>query len=182
MTSPAVTSPKRRPRHTLLLARHAKSKWGLEVDDHDRPLSGRGRRDGVALGQFLAGNGYRPDLVLSSTATRARQTWQRAVLGGAVAGEVRYDDRIYEAWAGALAKLVRRLPDETGTALLIGHSPGIAELVRLLAGRRGPESAWTRLEAKYPTSGLAVLHTDADWAGLEPGAAVLVDFVVPRGT
>ncbi|WP_152363276.1 SixA phosphatase family protein [Microlunatus speluncae] len=177
-----MTPPNDPPRRTLLLARHAKSKWGLEVDDHDRPLSGRGRRDGVALGEFLAGNGYKPDIVICSTATRARQTWERAVLGGAVAREVRYDDRIYEAWAGALAKLVRRLPEDAETALLIGHSPGLPELARLLADRRGQKKAWTRLETKYPTSGLAILQTDLDWSEAHPGTAVLSDFVVPRGS
>ncbi|MFC7625546.1 SixA phosphatase family protein [Microlunatus sp. GCM10028923] len=177
-----MTSPNDPPRRTLLLARHAKSKWGLDVDDHDRPLSGRGRRDGVAIGEFLTGNGYKPDVVISSTATRARQTWERAVVGGAVARDVRYDDRIYEAWSGALVKLVRRLPEDAETVLLIGHSPGIPDLVRLLAGRRGKKKAWTRLEAKFPTSGLAILHCDHDWADVQPGTAELSDFVVPRGS
>ena len=177
-----MTPPNDPPRRTLLLARHAKSKWGLEVDDHDRPLSGRGRRDGVALGEFLAGNGYKPDIVICSTATRARQTWERAVLGGAVAREVRYDDRIYEAWAGALAKLIRRLSEDAETVLLIGHAPGLPELTRLLADRRGKKKAWTRLETKFPTSGLAILHTELDWSEAHPGTATLADFVVPRGS
>lgn len=177
-----MTPPNGAPRRTLLLARHAKSKWGLEVDDHDRPLSGRGRRDGVAVGEFLAGNGYKPEVVICSTATRARQTWERAVLGGAVAHDVRYDDRIYEAWAGALVKLIRRLPDDAATVLLIGHAPGIPDLVRMLADRQGKKKAWTRLETKYPTSGMAILQTNESWAEVQQGSASLVDFVVPRGS
>ena len=62
-------------RRTLVPVRHAKSSWDYDVDDHERPLSGRGRRDAEALGQLLSQRSLRPDLVFCSTATRTRQTW-----------------------------------------------------------------------------------------------------------
>src|ERR671921_212111 len=75
------------PEHrTLVLVRHAKSSWDLDVDDHERPLSGRGRRDAVAIGQELAKRGIRPDLVLCSTAVRTRETWEEAGRGGRTGG------------------------------------------------------------------------------------------------
>ena len=64
----------------------------------------------------------------------------------------------------------------------VSGSAGLPELARLLADRRGQKKAWTRLEAKYPTSGLAILQTENDWAEAHPGTAVLSDFVVPRGS
>ena len=60
---------------TLVIVRHAKSSWDYDVDDHERPLSARGRRDAEALGRLLSQRSLRPDLVFCSTATRTRQTW-----------------------------------------------------------------------------------------------------------
>ena len=74
---------------TLVIVRHAKSSWDYDVDDHERPLSARGRRDAEALGRLLSQRSLRPDLVFCSTATRTRQTWEYARAGGASAGEVR---------------------------------------------------------------------------------------------
>ena len=100
---------------TLILVRHAKSSWDLDVDDHERPLSGRGRRDAEAIGRLLALQSLRPDLVLCSTATRTRETWDRATAGGAEAAEVRFLEPIYHAWVPELMRILREVPDEVGT-------------------------------------------------------------------
>ena len=91
----------------LVLVRHGKSSWDLDVDDHERPLSARGRRDAEAIGRFLSERSLRPDLVYCSTATRTRQTWECAMAGGATAGEVQYRREIYQAWVPELMKLIR---------------------------------------------------------------------------
>ena len=80
--------------HLLYLLRHAKSDWDETLTDHDRPLASRGVRDATAAGRLLAVPGWRPDLVLCSTAVRTVQTWQRASAAGADAGEVQLTDAI----------------------------------------------------------------------------------------
>jgi phosphohistidine phosphatase len=166
---------------TILLLRHAKSAWGLDVDDHDRPLSGRGKRDAVAVGELLAARDLNPDLVVCSTATRARETWLRAVKGGAQAGQVRYSERVYEAPAADLAKVIRKTPDDARSVLLIGHAPGIPDLVEYLAVRTPADPAWKRMEEKFPTSGLAILQFRGAWSDAGRQRAELIDFEVPRG-
>lgn len=167
---------------TLLILRHAKSSWGLAVDDHERPLAGRGKRDAVAVGEYLAAQKLRPGFVLCSTATRARQTWDRAVKGGAKAAEIAYSEDIYEAFAPELVRLIRkRTPESADTLLLLGHAPGIPELVDRLGVREKNSAAWNRLDTKYPTSGLAILSYRGTWADLSKSSATLLDFVVPRG-
>jgi len=167
--------------HTLYLLRHAKSSWDEPLADHERPLAARGIRDARAAGRLLADRGWRPDLVLCSTAVRARQTWQRAAAAGAQAGEVRHVDAIYEASVARLLDLVHQAPDEIGSLMLVGHGPGLPGLAESLGARPEPHQAWARMDAKYPTAGLAVLRLAGSWADAATGRAELVAFKVPRG-
>ena len=166
---------------TLLLLRHAKSAWDRDVADHERLLTGRGRRDAVAAGQLLAARGLVPDVVACSTAARTRETWDGAVQGGAGAHEVRFLDEIYEARVTDLLRVVRAMPETARTVLLVGHGPGIPDLVDLLAVRRAGSDAWARVEHKYPTAGLAVLTFPGTWAEAGQARAELESFEVPRG-
>ncbi len=164
---------------TLIILRHAKSDWSTEKADHDRPLNTRGWRDAFAAGEALAAIGP-VDRVLSSTSTRTRQTWDRAVEGGAEAGEVEFHDDLYLASPATMLDLLRRLPDEVGSAMIIAHFPGVLQAVDGLAAR-DDHPGWASIDEKYPTSGLAVLEFDGDWTDLAPGAARLVDWRIPRG-
>ncbi|HYI56351.1 MAG TPA: histidine phosphatase family protein [Microlunatus sp.] len=167
--------------HTLYLLRHAKSSWDEPLRDHERPLDARGVRDARAAGRLLAERGWRPDLVLCSPAVRTRETWQQATGAGAEAGEVRFVDAIYEASVVRLLGLVQQTPEDVATLMLIGHGPGLPGLAEGLGGRPEPQDAWARMDAKYPTAGLAVLRLPGLWAAAAPGAAELVAFEVPRG-
>ena len=165
---------------TLILLRHAKSSWDFDVDDHERPLSGRGRRDAEAVGRLLTGQGLRPDLVVCSTAARTRETWSRAMAAGADAGEVVFERAVYHAWVPELVSLVRQTPDQVRTLMMIGHAPGIPDLVEHLCVRTA-SSAWVQLDHKFPTSGLVVIKVPGRWPGVGKGRAQLIDFAVPRG-
>lgn len=165
---------------TLVLVRHAKSSWEFDVDDHERPLSPRGRRDSTAIGAFLVNQQLRADLVLCSTATRTRQTWAGAVTGGAEAGEVLFAPQIYGAWVPELMRLVHEAPATVTTLLMLGHAPGIPDLVERICART-TSPAWAQLAAKYPTSAVAVVRVSGDWTELGHGRAELVSFTVPRG-
>lgn len=153
---------------TLVVLRHAKSAWPDGVDDEDRPLAARGRRDARAAGRWLREH-VAVDLVVCSPALRTRQTWEhvQAELGGAP--EFRLDERIYDASLDDLVDVVRGLPSAAGTVLLVGHNPGLTELVHELSG--------AGFEMK--TSSIAVLRGDGDWADVSLG---LVTSQTPRGS
>jgi phosphohistidine phosphatase len=167
----------------LVLLRHAKSAWPEEVADRERPLAGRGRRDAPAVGRWLRRAGYVPDMVLCSTARRARETWE--LVAGELDGKppVSYEPRIYEASTLALLQLVREAGGLHATLLLVGHNPAIAEFAAGLAAPcSGPAGrSLERARAKFPTAAVAVLEFTGDWAGLTPGGARMTDFVTPRG-
>jgi phosphohistidine phosphatase len=165
---------------TLIAVRHAKSSWDHDVDDHDRPLSGRGRRDADALGRVLMQRALTPDLVLCSTAARTRETWERAQAVGATAREVRLVRAVYHAWVPELVRLVRETPDELSTVLLLGHSPGIPDLVEHVCVRTD-SADWAQLDQKYPTSGIAVITFSGPWRELTSSSAELTSFTIPRG-
>jgi phosphohistidine phosphatase len=164
----------------LMVLRHAKADWPVGVADHDRPLAKRGRRDAAAAGLWLAEQHAEPALAWVSTARRTRETW--AGLAGALgdAVDVRYDDRVYEAGTDDLLEVLRETPRKTASVLLVGHNPGVQDLVLLLA-RLGSDDARSLAASKFPTSGLALLDVEGDWAGLKPRSATLSDFVVVRG-
>ena len=162
--------------HTLIVMRHAKSSWGTGDPDHQRPLNKRGEKDAEVAGELLAD--YSIDLLLSSSATRTRQTWARAEAGGASAAEVEFTDALYGAWADTVVDLLRELDEEVGTVMVLGHEPTMSELVALLAE---PSDLADEASAGYPTAALSVLEVDRSWADLVPGGATMVRFEVPRG-
>ena len=170
-------------RRTLTLLRHAKSDWHTGVEDHARPLNARGRRDADAAGRLLAERGWRPDLVLCSSAVRTRQTWEHARDAGAGAGEFRIEPRIYAAPTSTLVGLVQAVDPAVAHLMLIGHGPGLPGLPDALGERPDPVELWQRLDSSYPTAGLARIEFTIPWAevGLSGGRGELVAVEVPRG-
>lgn len=174
----------------LVLLRHAKSAWP-DMPDHERPLARRGQRDAPVMGRWLRAAGLVPDLVLCSTARRARETWQLAQSGLDAAPPVRFDDRVYEASAAALLDLIRRESGAAETLLVVGHDPAIPELALTLAKAAPDDGAGAgsgavpggmvdRMRAKFPTAAIAVFGCTGDWDGLGPGSARLTCFITPR--
>ncbi|KPI11142.1 putative phosphohistidine phosphatase, SixA [Actinobacteria bacterium OK074] len=177
VTARAGSGPLRR----LVVLRHAKSAWPDGVPDHERPLAPRGRRDAPVAGGALAAADLLPDLALCSTAVRARQTWELAAGQWGTPPPVRLDERLYGADVPELLAAVREVPDRVGTLLLVGHNPGLEDLVLDTAGD-GVGDTLDRVRLKFPTSAIAVLAWyGASWHDLAPGAALLTDVTVPRG-
>ncbi|WP_369256419.1 histidine phosphatase family protein [Streptomyces sp. R35] len=169
------------PLRRLVVLRHAKSAWPTGVPDHERPLAPRGRRDAPAAGRALAEADCLPDLALCSTAVRARQTWELAAEQWGTPPPVRFDERLYGADVPELLEAVREVPDQVLTLLLIGHNPGLEELVLELAGD-GLDDALDEVRTKFPTSAVAILAWHGNsWQELAPGTALLTDVTVPRG-
>jgi phosphohistidine phosphatase len=120
---------------TLLILRHAKSSWkDAGLPDHDRPLNKRGKADAPKMGRLLRDHNLVPDLILSSTAQRARQTAQRAVEGGAMSCPVELHEQLYHAHPGELVEILRAAPNECARVMLIGHNPGLEILLHALTG------------------------------------------------
>jgi phosphohistidine phosphatase len=155
----------------LLLLRHAKSSWDdPSLADHDRPLAPRGRRAAKRIGEYLRDEQVEIALVLCSSAARAQETLERV----RPPGEVRIEPSLYGAGAHQLLERVRRVPDEAGSVMLIGHNPAMEDLAVLLT------DAAALTGEKFPTGALATLTFTGSWRQLGPGTAELESFVRPR--
>ena len=164
----------------LVLLRHAKSAWPIGVPDHDRPLTGRGRRDAQAAGQWFKGEGPRPDLALCSTAVRARHTWE-IICRSLPPVDTRHVPELYGADADDLVDLVATTPDDVRVLVVVGHEPTASITALRLAGQRSERGALRALAEKFPTTGIAVLRFDGGWSGVGEAGPVLETFTVPRG-
>lgn len=166
---------------TLTLLRHAKSDWGDDrLDDHDRPLAPRGEQACARIGAWLARETEAPQLVLCSSALRARQTLERVVPHLPTRPAVRVEDSLYLAGPSGLLDAVKGVEDEVTRLLLVGHNPGMHALAVQLAGR-GDARATSALRRKFPTGAVAVLRFDAgSWAAIDPVGGELRHFVTPR--
>ena len=169
---------------TLTLLRHAKSTWDDPVErDFDRPLNGRGRRAAARIGQWLrdeglADEGAAFDHVRASPAVRVRQTIEGIEDGLRWPLAPLFDARIYLASAVTLLDIVQGF-EPAATALLIGHNPGLEDLLLLLTPDSDPLRG--EVEIKYPTATLAILDLDvATWRDAGAGCATLRHFIRPR--
>ncbi|MGW1214261.1 SixA phosphatase family protein [Streptomyces sp. NPDC002499] len=169
------------PLRRLVVLRHAKSAWPAGVPDHERPLAPRGIRDAPAAGRALAEHDLLPDLALCSTAVRARRTWESAAAQWGTPPPVHHDPRLYGADVPELLDVVHEVSAEVETLLLVGHNPGLEDLVLELA-EDGLDDALDEVRLKFPTSAIAVLvWHGTTWEALAPGTALLTDMLVPRG-
>lgn len=166
---------------TLLLLRHAKSAWtDPRMDDHDRPLNERGRLAAPVIGQFILDRGVMPDLILCSTATRARETLERASALWSRQPPVRFEKDLYLAPSHKLIQRLRAIDDEVGRVLMIGHNPGYENVAVELAAK-GDSAALRRMADKFPTAGLAVISFDtARWGAVARSQGTLLTFVTPK--
>ena len=166
---------------TLYLLRHAKSSWAdSSLADHDRPLSGRGRRAAPLTGGYLRDGGHRPELVLCSTSARTRETLEAVIGELDVEPEIDWDGDIYFGTPRRLLELVRALPDRVDSVLMVGHNPGTAILADALCADGG-EAELRLMRAKFPTAGLAIINLEVDrWEEVHSDCGRLRTFVRPR--
>lgn len=162
----------------LFLLRHAKSSWDdPQLADHDRPLAPRGRRAAKAIAKHLRREDVVPEVVLCSSARRARETLELILPALGKDPSILIESELYGTPANELLERLRRLPEATGSAMLIGHNPAIQELALSLVAQGSERAA---IEGKYPTAGLAALSFEGSWSELDLGAADLVSFVTPK--
>ena len=158
---------------TLLVLRHAKSSWKHpHLADHDRPLNKRGKRDAPRMGRLILERELVPDLILTSSAARARNTALAVAEVCGHASEVRVLRELYLAEPEDHAGMLTSLPDEYGSVMVVGHNPGVEELVEALTGE----------STALPTAALALIELSIErWAGLVLNGKARLDRVwLPR--
>jgi phosphohistidine phosphatase len=154
---------------TLILFRHAKSDWSGDALDIERSLAARGRRQAPEAGRWLSTGVGTINLAVVSPANRARTTWDLASAELDVSPETRIDDRLYGASCTDLIGVVHELSDDLHTVVLVGHNPGMEDLVSLLARKRVPMA----------TSALALFDLSGSWSSVGAGSAALRAFGRP---
>jgi phosphohistidine phosphatase len=166
---------------TLSLLRHAKSSWSdARLKDFERPLNDRGETAAPRMGAFMARRGIKPELVLCSSAVRARQTLNLVLPRLKGAPELVYEDALYLASSVTMLRRLHKVGAEVGHVMIVGHDPGMHTLAVELAGS-GRSDDLERLAEKFPTAGLAVLVFDVDaWPGVHWGGGRLQLFTAPK--
>lgn len=120
---------------SVFILRHAKSSWKhQDIDDHDRPLNKRGKRDAPILGELLRKKHLVPDLIISSTAKRANSTAKAVAKSSGYQGKIIMDKSLYAAEPAAYIDILHRLSNEFTRVLMVGHNPVLEELVGMITG------------------------------------------------
>jgi len=122
----------------LYLVRHAKSSWKFpDLDDFERPLNKRGKRDAPAMGHFLKDKNIKPDIIITSPAVRASVTTK--IISNIISyplSRVKYADDIYEADITSLLNVVKSIKDKYKSAMIVGHNPGLTDFANILTNSR----------------------------------------------
>jgi len=164
---------------TLFLLRHAKSDWaGPALSDFERPLNGRGRKAARAMGREFRLRGLAADRILASPAARVVETLALVAEGYGGRMPVDYDQRLYLASRETLLDFVHATDDGSERLLIVGHNPGLEQLVMMLA--LGGDLRRQAAE-KYPTGTLARIALEtASWRDVKSGGGTLDLFLRPR--
>lgn len=154
---------------TLLILRHAKSSWNNpRLADHDRPLNERGRADAPRMGVLLRREDLVPDLIVSSTATRAARTAEAVADACGYGDDIVYTRALYHAPPEAYLSLLAELDAPAARIMVVGHNPGVEELLEELCGRheRMPTAALAQVALRLGRWGALSAETPADLVNL----------------
>ena len=156
----------------LLILRHAKSSWAdPNLPDFDRPLNDRGLNNAPFMGEVIAERGYIAERMLVSPAARTVQTAALVREGSGMNAEVQYDERIYEASAQRLAKVISETDDAVNTLMVVGHNPACTGIVGLVTGSD---------EEYLPTCGFAAIEIDGTWLEILENKCRLLEIIRPK--
>ncbi|MBP9122376.1 MAG: histidine phosphatase family protein [Ignavibacteriaceae bacterium] len=160
---------------TIYLVRHAKSDWDdPSIRDFDRPLNKRGKNNAPAMGKLLKQQGIIPELVITSTAMRAKTTAELVTAEiGIKPDKMVYEKELYLASAQEIFLLIKETPPEYNSVMIVAHNPGITELLNRLTGGNN-------FVANIPTCGVAELQFEGEWIKLASGKCLLEKFLVPK--
>lgn len=160
----------------LLILRHAKSSWSNPVlADYDRPLKKRGMHNASAMGAYLRERGWLPDSILCSTAVRAAETVRLALAAMDLTEDlIHWSEDFYHAEAQTWLKALKT--QRAARVMIVGHNPGLDELVDLLCGptKRGEDGKL------MTTAAVARIQLDQPWKRIGPGSGKLLHLQRPR--
>ena len=159
----------------IIICRHAKSSWQNEkLADHERPLKKRGREDAKRLGKFLRRMGLLPELILSSTSERTRQTIEFFLKKAKYKPEIDYIQTLYMGSVLDIFQVLCQVSNDISITMVVGHNPTLEEMVSFLTRSRG-------LDLKLPTAGLACfILRSKQWSGLQEGRVQLNWVISPK--
>lgn len=140
----------------LILVRHAKSSWdNPELDDFERPLNKRGKRDAPFMAKLLAEKKIKPDLILSSPSVRTKLTAIEFAKNLKVPdNKIIWNEMLYLASSAKLLKFIADFDDSIRIGLLVGHNPGLTDLQNFLCKEEIDN---------IPTCGVVIMKTKKDW-------------------
>jgi phosphohistidine phosphatase len=166
----------------LTLLRHAKSSWDDPVErDFDRPLNKKGKRAAAVMGRFMRNQGLSFDQILASPAVRVIETLENVEEARGRAMEPTWDRKIYLASSATLLDVLRGANADADHILMVGHNPGLEDLIFDLVPDDGTSPARDAVETKYPTGALAEMTLAIDhWADIGEKCGTLDRFTRPR--
>lgn len=165
----------------ISVLRHAKSSYDdPKLDDFDRPLSDRGWKAGKRMGREFGDRGISFDLILASSAVRVRETIDAVEQSFDLPQPIRFEPGLYLAEWTEILEFIRALPETVHSPLLIGHNPGLEQL--LLALSSGDEHGLrNRIAEKYPTAAFASVElAEGPWKDTESGTGRISQLILPR--
>ena len=147
----------------LLILRHAKSDWkDTSLDDWARPLNDRGRRDAPRVGEWLRDHSRQSDVIITSDAVRARTTAEAVAKAAGYSREIVIEPSLYHATPKVVLDVLADVGDEAQTVLVVGHNPGLEDLVRQLTGEFHALATAALVELEVPVGHWSELdHTTA---------------------
>jgi len=165
----------------LTILRHAKSSWNdTHLEDFNRPLNDRGWKAARRMGRELEKRGMKFDLVVASPAARARETIDGLTEKLRLNVEIRFEPRMYAASEEMLLKIVRDIHEGAHAPLLVGHNPGLQQLIVALT-KSDPDDLRSRVNQKFSTAALAVIELPAHrWTEVEPGTGKITELILPK--
>ncbi|SFK48600.1 phosphohistidine phosphatase, SixA [Nitrosomonas aestuarii] len=165
--------------HLLYLLRHAKSDWKREVaTDFERPLSKRGLSNAPKMAAWLAKQANMPVTIISSPALRAYQT--ASIFAHALdipTQDIHFDNRIYDASLDILLAVIKALPEQEKSVLLIGHNPGLDFLLQALCRQQTKPRADGKL---MTTCAVAKIAVESRWQDIAKKHCMLYSLSRPR--
>ena len=158
---------------TVFIVRHGKSDWNAAyATDHERPIAPRGRNAARMMGRFIRDSGQIPDLVIASSALRARSTAELAAQAGEWPAALQIEPRLYGARASTVLELVQAQAQNLESVMLVGHEPTCSACIGLLSGRSN---------VRFPTAAMARIDFDVDcWERIRAQRGCLIWLLAPK--
>jgi phosphohistidine phosphatase len=157
---------------TIFFVRHAKSSWDdLRLPDHDRPLNNRGKSDAIAMGEFLLEKGSKIDIVITSSARRAKSTAKRI---DDIVGSENFivEPKLYHASAREIFAVIANIHSDVEAALVVAHNPGMTDMINMFSDEE---------IINVPTSGVFKVDFDIkDWQEADTYNGILDFFIYPK--